>query len=69
VRPVHPPAQESEAEGRRTQSARRGDQARAAGALAALGPSRPWHAALEPWLPPAPPGLGGAMMSPVALCE
>ena len=65
---MHLPAQESEAEGRRTQSARRGDQARAAGALAALGPSRPWHAALEPWLPPAPPGLGGAnAMSPVAL--
>ena len=66
---TRPFTQESEAEGRRTQSARRGDEARAAGALAALGPTRPWHAALEPWLPPAPAAASGAgAVDPVALC-
>ena len=65
--PTRPFTQESEAEGRRTQSARRGDEARAAGALAALGPKRPWHAALEPWLPPRPGATPGGAVDPVAL--
>ena len=66
---TRPFTQESEAEGRRTQSARRGDEARAAGALAALGPTRQWHAALEPWLPPASAAAPGAgAVDPVALC-
>ena len=64
---TRPFTQESEAEGRRTQSARRGDEARAAGALAALGPKRPWHAALEPWLPPRPGAAPGGAVDPVAL--
>ena len=64
---TRPFTQESEAEGRRTQSARRGDEARAAGALAALGPTRPWHAALEPWLPPRPGAAPGGAVDPVAL--
>ena len=55
---THPTAQEREAEGRRTQSARRDDEARALRALEALGPAQPWHESLEPMLPPAPGGVG-----------
>ena len=41
------------------------------GALVALGPTRPWHAALEPWLPPRPGAAPGGAVDPVALgrCE